>query len=110
MLDRIISSHAMYLELKISTPPLYTDGLRSVTVVRLNLGQTPAFSPSLRYDSVTDAASYICGVIVGSSYLASDHDIISMNSLEVRIIIQCELIIILLICGYLSFMPLCILA
>ena len=52
LLEKInIGSHVVYLELKISTLPLPTDGLKTVVVVRLNLEPAPAFSPSLHYDS-----------------------------------------------------------
>ena len=42
---------------------------------------------------LADAASYVCGVTVSSSYLASD--ITARSSLDVRI--QCELMIIIII-------------
>jgi hypothetical protein len=49
-LEKIISSHVVYLELEISTLPLPTDGLGTVAVVRLKLEPAPALSPSLHYD------------------------------------------------------------
>jgi hypothetical protein len=51
LLEKIIGSHVAYLELKTSTLPLPTDGLRMVAVVKFNLEPAQAFSPSLRYDS-----------------------------------------------------------
>ena len=49
-LEKIISSHAVLLELKISTIPLPIDELVIVAVDRLNLVPTPTLSPSLHYD------------------------------------------------------------
>jgi hypothetical protein len=53
--------------------------------------QVGASSSTLSFTPLrlSDAASYVCGVTVGSSYLTSD--ITAMNSLDVRI--QCELIL-----------------
>ena len=53
-------------------------------------GQTQlgASSSILSFTPLPNAASYVCGVTVHSSYLASD--IIAMNSLDIRL--QCELI------------------
>ena len=48
-LEKVISSHVVYLELKISTLPLPTDGLGTATP-RFKLELTPALSPSLHYD------------------------------------------------------------
>ena len=49
-LGEVISSHVVYLELKISTPPLPTDGVRTVVVVRFKLEPTLILSRSLHYD------------------------------------------------------------
>ena len=48
--DKVISSHVVYLELKISALPLPIDGLGTVAVGRLKLEPTPTLSPSLHYD------------------------------------------------------------
>ena len=62
LLEKIISSHVVYLELKISTLALLTDGLRTAAVDRLKLEPTPTFSPSLRYDWLMLPVIF-CGVI-----------------------------------------------
>ena len=85
-LEKIISSHVVHLELKILTLPLpsyrWTRNSGSgQTQVGAN-SNTLSFTP-LR---LADAASYVCGVTVSSSYLASD--ITAINSFDIRV--QCE--------------------
>ena len=48
-LEKTIGSHAVLLEMKISTLPLPTDGL-GIVALRFKLELTPALSPSLHYD------------------------------------------------------------
>ena len=58
-LEKVISSIVVYLELKISTLPLPTDGLGTVAVDRLKLEPTPTLSPSLHYDWLMLVAMFV---------------------------------------------------